>query len=172
VRTSPDTALPPRPVGRLTEAQYLDAQAEQAKAGLRATLDEIKVDLQRGLSPRRWTKDHPWMAMIASAAGGFATAVVLVPSKEQQELARLRRIHEALHPLPKPSPAEKRSEATEVKEGALGALLLRQVIGLIRPVISSLLSAAMTARPKPPEPAGTGSSTVPDPGDPAPIAPL
>ena len=116
---------------------------------MRATLHEIKVDLQRGLSPVRWTKEHPWMALIGSVVGGFAAAAALVPSAEQQELARLRRIHEALHPPQKPSVEEKHSKATEVREGAIGDLLLRQVIGLIRPVISSLLTAAVTARPKP-----------------------
>jgi len=139
---------------------------------MRATLGEIAVDLRRGLSPIAWTKAHPWIAVTGAAVGGLATAMTLVPSKEQQELARLRRLHEALHPAPKPPAEEKGSRATEVKEGAIGALLLRQVIGLIRPVISAMLSAAISARPKPPEPASSTASPVHDSNDGGSAAPL
>ncbi len=132
----------------------------------------MKVDLRRGLNPLRWAQDHPWIALIGSTVGGFVAATTLVPSKEQQELARLRRIHEALHPTPKPSPNDKQSKAEEVKEGALGALVLRQLIGLIRPLITSLLSAAMTSRPAPPEPAAPASAPVPDSQYPGPNSPL
>ncbi len=162
----------PRSAGRLTEAEFLDAQAEQAKAALRATLNEMKLDLSRGLNPLHWAQDHPWMALIGSSVGGFVAATTLIPSKEQQELARLRRIHEALHPAPKPAAKDNHVKAEEVKEGAIGALLLRQLIGLIRPLITSLLSAAMTPRPTPPEPGAPTSSPVPDSQHPSTNSPL
>jgi hypothetical protein len=168
--SSPSPA--PRPAGRLTEAEFLDAQAEQAKAALRATLDEMKVDLRKGLSPLHWAQDHPWIALIGSSVGGFVAASTLVPSKEQQELARLRRIHEALHPTPKPAAQDKKSKAKEVEEGAIGGLLLRQLIGLIHPLLTSLLSAAMTARQAPPEPGAPAPSPVPDSEHPTTDSPL
>ncbi len=136
-----------------------------------ARISEIKTELRHGLSPLRWAHDHPWLALAASAAGGFATATALIPSKEQQELARLRRIQEALHPAPKPAPDHKDSKKSEAKEVAIGALLLRQIIGLIRPAIVSLLSAALTARPKPSEPNPQAAPAI-DPSDRAPIPPL
>lgn len=129
---------------------------------MRAKIGDIKSELKHGLSPMRWAHDHPWLAIIASAAGGFAVAATLVPSKEQQTLARLRRIQEALHPKAKPSDAENRSKKPDAKEGAIGLLLLRQLIGLIRPVIVSLLSSAITARAQPPEPAAPNSQPASD----------
>lgn len=119
---------------------------------MRARIAAIKTDLALGLSPMRWARKHPWLAIVASTAGGFAAAATLIPSKEQQTLARLRRMHEALHPVPETPDKDKNSKKTEATEGAIGGLLLRQAIGLIRPVIVSLLSGVITGRTKPPEP--------------------
>ena len=100
----------------------------------------------RGLNPLLWGREHPWLTIAASTVGGFAAAAALIPSKEEQTLARLRRLREAMEPSEKPSQDDKHSKTAKAAEGAIGGLLLRQVIGLIRPVIVSLLRGATSAQ--------------------------
>jgi hypothetical protein len=151
-KTSPNAPAKPGPskAAKVTEAEYLDAQAARAQAAMGATLHEMKNDVARGLSPLELARRYPLLTLLGSAIGGFAAAAALVPSKEQQALDRLRRMHEALHPEPKAAPTENGNKPQN-KHGSFASLLVHELIGLIRPIIASLLSAAMTARPNRPE---------------------
>lgn len=123
-----------------------------------ATLQDMKLELVRGLSPLELARRHPWLALLGSAVGGFAAAATLVPSREQQALDRLRRMHEAMHPQKAVAPEN--GSKPETKRSTVGALLAGQLIGLIRPIVASLLSAALAARPNP---SGQSAQTAPEP---------
>jgi len=124
-----------------------------------ATLQEMKLELARGLSPLELARRHPWLALLGSAVGGFAAAATLVPSREQQALDRLRRMHEAMHPGPKAA-APENGKKPETKRSTIAGLLAQQLIGLIRPIVVSLLRAALTPRPNP---SGQPAQSAPEP---------
>jgi hypothetical protein len=111
--------------------------------------------LAKGLNPLQWTKDHPWLTLGAIAIGGFATTAAVVPSREEQELRRLRRLQEAMRP-PAPAAAEthpSNGNAAGKSTGGLWKVLLAELIGLVRPIIAAILSEAMGARSAVPTPA-------------------
>jgi len=140
--------------GDLTESEYLLQQAENAKAAIAAALKEVTAKLGEGANPIEWAKRYPWASVGASAVAGFVAASLLIPSKEQQALARLARIERALHP---PPPKKQREEVSDSINGdstakearastGLLTLLAREAIGAVKPAIISLLTAGVTAK--------------------------
>jgi hypothetical protein len=148
----------------LSEAEFLDRQARAAKAAMQATVEEIRVELAQGLSPIELAKRHPWLALVGSAAGGFAAAAAMVPSKEQQALNRLRRMHEAMHPEPKRCPSEN-GKNSHAKENTFGGTLLSHLLGIIRPIIVSLISATISSHVKHPDQPAQSSIDPSTPAD-------
>jgi hypothetical protein len=161
----------PRDTARLNETEFLDLQAKLAVEAMQATIQDIKVELAQGLSPVELAKRHPWLTLMGSAVGGFAAAATLVPSKEQQALDRLRRINEANHPNAK-SVAAENGNKPDGKRTSLGELLSSQLFGLIRPIAVSLLSAAMSSRPKPPDQTAQSDGAPSSPADAGTSSPL
>jgi hypothetical protein len=158
---------PPTAKAEQTEAEYLADQSRAAQAAMRAALGDLQKGLAKGLNPLRWTKDHPWLTLGAIAIGGFATSAAVVPSREEQELRKLRRLHEAMRP-PAPAAAESHpsnGNAAGKSTGGLGRLLLRELIGLVRPIMAAILSEALGARstPPPPAPPAGGAAAPPPP---------
>src|SRR5918998_1038116 len=82
---------------KLSEAEYLTQQAENAKAAIAAAMKELTAKLGEGVNPIDWAKRYPWASVGASAVAGFVAASLLIPSKEQQALARLAKIERALN---------------------------------------------------------------------------
>ena len=73
------TAPPPRAASK-SEADYLHEQAANAKAAFKQTLGEIFTGLGVGVSPAKWTEEHPWAMLAGATVVGFTTACVAVPS--------------------------------------------------------------------------------------------
>jgi hypothetical protein len=151
---STSSSGPPNPNpskhGPISEAAFLQQRAQTAREAIHATLDEIKTEFSQGLSPIELAKRHPWLTLLGSAVGGFAAAATLVPSKEQQALDRLRRVQEALHPSTKPAAGENGNKPHE-KGSKISSVLITQLLGMLRPIVISLISGAMASRSKPPE---------------------
>jgi hypothetical protein len=85
------------------------------------------------------------MAIGTAAVAGFAAIVVAVPSKQERELRRLERIREAMNPVP-PNPVETNgSTAKPAEKHSWGAVLLREMIQLIRPVLMTAITAGIKA---------------------------
>ena len=138
---------------KLTEAEYLTQQAENAKAAIAAAVKELTAKLGEGANPIEWTKRYPWAGVGASAVAGFVAAALLIPSKEEQALAKLAKIERALNP----PPPKKEREVSDSVNGdttakdaraptGLLTLLAREAIGAVKPAIISLLTAGVTAK--------------------------
>ena len=140
--------------GKLSEAEYLTQQAENAKAAITAALKEVTAKLGEGANPIEWTKRYPWAGVGASAVAGFVAAALLIPSKEQQALAKLAKIERALNPPPPKKEREEVSDSINGDSATKGAhastglltLLAREAIGAVKPAIISLLTAGVTAK--------------------------
>ncbi len=124
------------------ENDYLQQQADEAKAAIGNALREAKTALSQGMDPSEWTRKHPLIAVGSALAAGFAAAVVTISTKEQQELERLKEINQALHPEP----------AVSAKPGFWSGLI-REAIQMIRPVLTTALMASLKSPPPSQKPA-------------------
>ena len=111
-------------------------------------------------------REYPWVSLGVAAAAGFIGTTLVVPSREQQALARLAAIEKALNP-PKSSGTNHDSSATpSEKSGSLFMIILREVLALVRPLLLSLLTAGMAGRQSDPGGAAateSASEPVPNP---------
>src|SRR5688572_29410567 len=130
------------PPGPVSEAEFIAAQAEAAKKAISNVVTQLTHDLGRGIDPRGWTKEHPWMMVAGATVAGFVGAVLAVPSKEEQALRRLARIEKALMPKLEPKAeaaaahhGEEDGGAKSYSKGHTGFLggLGRQVLEAVKP---------------------------------------
>jgi hypothetical protein len=143
----------------LSEADFLARQANDAKAAIARVSADIAGDVARTVDPRGWIQVAPWTTLAAAALAGFAGTSLLVPSKEEQAIRRLRRLEKAL------SKGERRDrydsnghddeDDDDRKKGdhTFLGMLAGHAFGLLKPLITSALSAALTARSAQPDPA-------------------
>ena len=141
------------------EIDFLKKQADHAHAAIARALANAKAGLAEGMDPREWTRAYPIVAVGSALAAGFVAAVMTIPSKEEQEIARLAKIHKAMNPPP-PAAAHGNGDTKE-KESIWKTLLLEAAL-MIRPVLGSLLSAGLKGQKSPPAD-GNGYGT-PTPG--------
>jgi hypothetical protein len=134
---------------KMSEAEYLRKQADDAKAAIGAALSDARAAMAEGIDPREWTRRYPLVAVGSALAAGFVAAVLAVPSREQQELKKLEKIRRALHPEPAASDGKegkKTKVEVETPESSWWSTLLREAMSLIRPVLLSALTAGLTGR--------------------------
>lgn len=55
----------------MDKSRFLDEQSEDAKAAMRATIEDAKNEVLGLLDLRGWVKSHPWKTVAAAAATGF-----------------------------------------------------------------------------------------------------
>jgi hypothetical protein len=141
------------PEAAVSEADFLQRQSEQAQAAIANALANARAALAEGVDPREWARRYPIIAIGSAAVAGFAAAVMTIPSKEQQEIHRLEKIKEALHPHPAPPKNESNGKSAEHQ--SVWMTLLHEAVQLIRPVLTSVLFANI---------GGPSSSAPPSPG--------
>jgi hypothetical protein len=170
-----------KPQPSLSETQYLQRQAQQAKDAIGRTLSLITSNLGHSADPRAWTREHPWLTLGAAAIGGFTAVTLVVPTKEQRVLRRLAAIERAVAPKPPQvviaKDGDDQTEEHPAKHGVLHGLF-NEVLKAVRPAVMSAITAGITAKaatkppepepPPPPQPPVEGTSTElpPDVGAP------
>lgn len=150
--TGPLDPQPTKPSDELSEAEFLERQANEAKAALLQALSDVKAKLGEGANPVHWAKEYPWISMGVAAVAGFVGTAMLVPSREEQALAKLAAIERALHPPP-PKPkadhdVDGHEDAKAYKAGSssIWTVIVREVLGAIRPALVSMLTAGMAGK--------------------------
>lgn len=66
-----------------SEAEFLQWQAEQAKAAFDQTFEEFKESLRDSAKLKVWAQRHPWAVTGAAVAGGFLLASVVFSPRRQ-----------------------------------------------------------------------------------------
>jgi len=134
----------------LTEAQYLQEQAANAKAALKQTLTDFGQHLAGGVDLRNWAAKYPWWTVGGAAVAGFVAATVAVPSKEQQALKKLAAYERALRP---PEPAKHvgdgnghDGDGAKTEKKGLFASIAGDVIKSLGPALISAVTAGMGAQ--------------------------
>jgi len=109
------------------------------------TLAEIKEKLGQGANPVEWAREYPWVSLGVAAAAGFFGTMLVVPSREQQALAKLAAIEKALNPH-KPPAANHEAPEKPAGDHSMVMMIVREVLAIVRPLLLSLLSAGIAAR--------------------------
>jgi hypothetical protein len=153
----------------MTESEFLKLQAQEAKAKISQSLKLAQEALGRSVDPRPLTRQHPWIAIASATVAGFTAAVLAVPSKQEAELRRLERLHRATHPQPPPAPQSNGNHNPEPEKPSLGAILLKELIAIVKPILLAAITAGIKAGANPPmvEPSQNASA----PTDPPPASP-
>jgi hypothetical protein len=106
----------------------------------------MKTKLGEGVNPVEWAREYPWVSLGLAAAAGFVGTALVVPSREQQALAKLAAIERAVHP-PKPSGTNHETHDKPVAgDHSLLMMIVREVLAIVRPVLLSLLTAGIAGR--------------------------
>lgn len=117
---------------KMTEEEFLDTQAEEARAAMHETWAELKDTLKETASLDVWAKRHPWLVAGTAVAGGFLIATMLLPPSAPAEAVS----------------DEEPRETSAARRGRL-AWLVGPLFALLRPVfgqlVSSLISGALGA---------------------------
>jgi len=62
------------------EAVFLRQQAEDAKIAMQQTLTDMQQTVKTAADIRTLTQQYPWLALGATAAAGFLTTTLVLPS--------------------------------------------------------------------------------------------
>ncbi|HWE05025.1 MAG TPA: hypothetical protein VG326_21635 [Tepidisphaeraceae bacterium] len=139
------------PSAMMSESDYLQQQAQAAKAAIAEAFGELKGDLARGVDPREWMQTHPWITLASAAVAGFAAAAATIPSKEEQALKKLAAIEKAIHGRHgDPSNGHSGDGDKKKEPGGMMAMVLREVIGAVKPAVIAVLSAHLNPQGSPP----------------------
>jgi hypothetical protein len=131
-----------------SEAEFLKSEAMKARAAIGGALVDLRRNLQATADPHVLTRDHPWIAISTAAAAGFAAAVTLIPSKEQQALRALAELERARHAPPPPPSPNPTSDNSAAKGGMLGTIIA-ELVKTVRPMLTALVSAGIANVTKP-----------------------
>lgn len=157
---SGSAANPPNgPAAPLTEAEILQQEAAKARAAIGEAFADLGQSLKATVDPHQLTRDHPWVAISTAVVAGFAAAVTLIPSKEQQALRALAELERARHAPPTPPPA---TSDNSVPAGGLFGSISAEVLKMVRPLLTTLLSAGIARATNGNVPAADGNGHAPD----------
>jgi hypothetical protein len=166
--TSPDAAAAADAragAKKLSEAEYLRQQADDAKAAIAAALADARSAMAEGLDPREWTRRYPLVAVGSALAAGFVATVLAIPSHKQRELKQMEKLRAALHPEAAQGDHEKPRPEKASPEPSFWFNILRESLSLIRPVLLSAVTAAFSRGSKgsqdgAPHPAGADAEAA------------
>ena len=136
-------------MGSPVDDAYLRGQAEAARKALLAGFDDLKATLAGTVDPRAIPRRFPIATLGAVAATGFVAALLAIPSKEQQELRKLERIRQALHPDPEPAKDVKQAATKAAAAAAkppLWVTLLREGVQAARPLLVAMVTSSLKAK--------------------------
>jgi hypothetical protein len=139
---------------KLSEQEFLKLEAELAKRAAAEALLNAKAALATKVDPRKIARKHPILSLIGAVVGGFVAAAVAVPLKEEQELRRLRRLHEAMHP-PAPAVVHTNGHTAEpkpVEKPTLWVTIIHELIALIKPILLATITAGIKSASAPTAP--------------------
>jgi hypothetical protein len=143
--TSPSGQRPHEPAPdreNLSEREFLEREIVDAQAALASTAEDLKASLRKSLDLRLWCQHYPWATLAATAAGGFAAAVVLVPEKGETLAGKWSRL--APRQAAEETAAVEPDRASEPTQPAVSAIILGGVFGLARLLLETWIREALT----------------------------
>ena len=130
-----------------SEKEYLDRQMAQAKRAIGETLGSMKDEVKTVASPVAWTREHPWVAVAASAAAGVAAALVLTPKRGESVKDQWYKVKVKLAG----DGAEASAEVEPPRKGSFLGAALATAFAVLKPIAIQAFQAAR-------QPAETGAA--------------
>lgn len=131
---------------KLSPSALLELEADDAMAAMKSVLQDMQQTLKQAADPHKLTAEHPWMSVGAAAVAGFVGAVMVVPSKEDAALKRLKRIEEALATAAENNGQPAATGPKPKRRSSIWRLMARQGFNMIRPMLLASLTGALGAR--------------------------
>jgi ElaB/YqjD/DUF883 family membrane-anchored ribosome-binding protein len=157
-RTSGAKAATGKP---LSESEFLRVEAEDARAAATRAIANAQAALVGAVDPRNVTKAHPFIAVGSAAAVGFFAALLTIPSKQEQALRRIEKLHRATHPTP-PAPPKDSNGAVKPPAQSFWMILLKEAIAVLKPILIASITAGLNNPANPPaQPAAGASDNAP-----------
>jgi len=137
---------------KVSESDFLRQEAENAKLRMGAALNQAKEAMVGKVDPHKLTRKHPILSILTAVIGGFVAALLAIPSREEQELRRLERLHRATHPAPPPSQTSngKSENPAPAEKRSIGAVIVHEIIGMIKPILLATITAGIKSATTPP----------------------
>lgn len=152
---APAVAEPPA-----SEAEFLQQQAEQAKAAFDQTFEEFKQSLRDSAKLKVWAQRHPWAVTGAAVAGGFLLAtMVFSPPRAHAAPATSETGNGQPHAGP-PEPPRHRFAWLLTPLWEMLQPMLGQLIGSMMGAVASAVGAKATGL-------GGGTDREPSDGEPS-----
>jgi hypothetical protein len=121
----------------MSEAQFLDEQADNAHAAIGRILTEIKSDSAHVIDPRIWAKAHPWATVTAAAVAGFVAGDLL----RRPDHARAREPESSEPPSADSAPKERKKTANAAHFIVTAVKRTRAIIAFLEPFLAELWAA-------------------------------
>lgn len=106
----------------------------------------MKAKLGEGANPFEWAREYPKMSLGLAAVAGFVGTTLVVPSREEQALAKLAAIEKALNPGKTTETNHAGNEKPGTSHQPLLTVIIREVLAIVRPLVLSLLTAGIAGR--------------------------
>jgi hypothetical protein len=119
----------------LSEAAFLELQAEQARVAMSKTLQSVGDKLGRGLNPGKLTREHPLMVLGVAAAAGFVTIRVVERAVQKAREPSRSDNHRNSDAEDAEDPPRKKSRRGK----SWSRLLVRYTVQLLRPAITGFV---------------------------------
>jgi ElaB/YqjD/DUF883 family membrane-anchored ribosome-binding protein len=166
------TTLPgnrPGSLQAMTDSAYLAEEGRAARAAMSKALANLKHHAAGIADVRPIVKKHPWLTLATAATAGFV-AVSTLPTKEEKALKKLAELHRLLNPSVNSSgdPSEKgNGHAPHPPDEGPSILrtIMRHLINIMAPMISSAVTAAFAPPPPQPQPVHPTAAEAATTGD-------
>jgi gas vesicle protein len=129
-----------------SEADFISAQQNQARAAITQTIADMKHALAEGVDLREWTRQHPWILMGTAAVAGAVAGMLVTPSKDEKLKdffeAKWEKMKEKFTPDVPPEAAPRAAAATEEKPSMIGSIL-KETMKAVGPAVMGLVTSMM-----------------------------
>jgi hypothetical protein len=156
----PQPQQPPKPEDRVdkkvTEADYITRQADEARAAISAVVGDMKKALAESANIKEWTRQYPWVVAGAATVAGFVTGMIVTPSKDETLRDKWESLKDKFTPdlnAPQPSSATARTIADQpqAESPSILAVVMREVLKAVGPTIGGLITGALAGQQAAPD---------------------
>src|SRR3954451_1534112 len=129
---------------KVTEADYITRQADEARAAISAVVGDMKKAIAERANLKEWTRQYPWVVAGAATVAGFLTGMVVTPSKEETFREKWESLKDKLTPdvgAPQPSSAATArtiADQPQAENPSIFAVVIREALKAVGPTIGGL----------------------------------
>ena len=142
---------------KVSEADYVTQQAEQAKRAIAAVIGDMKDAISGSADVREWTRQYPWMLTGTAAVAGFVAGVAVTPPKEESFKDFFGEKWQELKDSLTPNVATETDKAqtartiadqpaSQEEKPSWFAVVLREVLKTVGPTIGGLITGALAGQ--------------------------